>query len=607
MTFLVILVFLALLLCVTPVVAKTATETEYTEHEKKKKPPNIVILLVDDVGIGDIGCYGNDTLATPNIDRLCRGGVKLNHHLAAAPLCTPSRAALLTGRYPVRLGYVARTAQERRVTIFTTAKGGLPQNETTFPEVLKSNGYTNAFLGKWHLGIHCGDSAEDFCHHPLKHGFDYYYGMPLTNVMECGEWPWYGLRGEIMSVPRLSTFLRTWLLSVVITVLLLSGFALQSRSFIASVRKPIFLLTLLLLLLPPLWYSYHMAQYYLHRQLNCVVMRGTEVVQQPARLDRITGDLVREANAFVTQNKDNRFLMYVSFHKAHTALATAPRFVGKSAHGSYGDAIMEMDWAVGEILDTFAEFNLTDNTVVIFTSDHGPALNMHNELTGEYQGGWPGVYRGGKGYNYEGGIRVPMIVQWPAGKMRPGRVIDRPTSHLDIFPTVLSMSNIENDNSNNDGKSKSMIVDGEDILDLLKESGAGQHNHRDRILFHYCGIDIHAVTIEEQSLDRIWKIHFVIPKPYREVFYASCYGDSILKLGHDKPVIYDLVHSPSENVPLLEADVDYERIRRLAVGRAVELNETVDYGVPNQLAPEMNSFSLWERVPCCKPFPWCYC
>ena len=114
------------------------------------EPPNIVILLADDVGIGDIGCYGNNTLATPNIDRLCREGVKLNHHLAAAPLCTPSRAALLTGRYPVRVGYVARSEQEARVTLHTTATGGLPQNETTFPEVLKEiHGYENAFIGRY--------------------------------------------------------------------------------------------------------------------------------------------------------------------------------------------------------------------------------------------------------------------------------------------------------------------------------------------------------------------------------------------------------------------------------------------------------------------------
>ena len=111
--------------------------------------PNIVILLADDVGIGDIGCYGNSTLPTPNIDKLCREGVKLNHHLAVASLCTPSRAALLTGRYPVRMGLVARSEEERRVIMYTTATGGLPQNETTFAEVLKErHGYENAFIGE---------------------------------------------------------------------------------------------------------------------------------------------------------------------------------------------------------------------------------------------------------------------------------------------------------------------------------------------------------------------------------------------------------------------------------------------------------------------------
>uniref|UniRef100_A0A8D0QND4 Sulfatase N-terminal domain-containing protein n=1 Tax=Sus scrofa TaxID=9823 RepID=A0A8D0QND4_PIG len=144
--------------------------------------PNFVLLMADDLGIGDPGCYGNKTLRTPNIDRLAGGGVKLTQHLAAAPLCTPSRAAFLTGRYPIRSGMAAQN--QVGVFIFSASSGGLPPSEITFAKLLKSQGYTTALIGKWHLGTNCHNSS-DFCHHPLSHGFDYFHGIPVTNLRDC--------------------------------------------------------------------------------------------------------------------------------------------------------------------------------------------------------------------------------------------------------------------------------------------------------------------------------------------------------------------------------------------------------------------------------------
>ena len=537
-----------------------------------RKKPNILILLADDVGIGDIGCYGNDTINTPNIDKLCRNGIKLNHNLAAAPLCTPSRASLVTGRYPVKVGYVARNIGETRVAISTTAKGGLPQEETTFAEVFKENGYTNGFFGKWHLGIHCDE--KDFCHHPLENGFDYYFGMPLTNLMDCGNWPIWGLQSEAVEVPDSKLFLAA--LGVVILTCLI-------------IRPPKWLMVLLLLVVL-LWYGFYVGKYYLMRQFNCMTMRNKEVAQQPVQLDSLTSVLVEETKQFLNANRENPFLAYVAFHKAHVALATASRFVGASQYGSYGDAMMELDWGVGEILNELERLELTKDTIVYFTSDHGPALYAHNKIDGEYQGGWPGIYRGGKGYNYEGGIRVPKIVQW-SGKLEGGLVIDRPTSHLDLFPTIISLAGLSYDGSSN--------LDGEDISGIYL---GNKDKQKDRILYHYCGVDIHAVTVEDQAKNRVWKVHFSIPSgPDDE--YGPCYGDAVTKL--EKPIIYDLVTSPSEDSPLPESDPSYKNLWKFAAESIRRFNETVDFSVTNQLSLEMNSFSF-DRAMCCN-YPHCSC
>jgi len=550
------------------------------------------------LGIADLGCYGNKTIKTPNIDSLCTNGVKFTHALAAAPVCTPSRAAILTGRYPVRLGLEPRGAREARVIKYTTAKGGLPPNETTIAEVLKRNGYINGFFGKWHLGLHCGKKNthkknqanipsfkhkdENFCHHPLRKGFDYYYGMPLTNAMECGKSPLYGLHGEMYHIQNVVNFYRYVgsLLAFVVSYFVFKPF-----------RRAVFVL---LLTVAILWYSYHVFYFYLIRQFNCIVMRNNQVVEQTVNLESITANLVNETKSFINKNRDKRFMAYVSYHKMHVALATAKRFVGRSQHGSYGDSMLELDWSVGQILSEIHSLNLTEKTLVIFASDHGPATIMYNLISGERQGGWPGIYRGGKATNFEGGIRVPLMFQWP-GKFKRGLVVNQPVSLLDIFPTILSLVRVSYDRAVEFPDNK---LDGKDISKLL----FGRKNHVNREFFHYCGSNIHAVTLEEKEIGKVWKIHFIIHKDLSRPY--QCYGDTVQKLR--KPLIFDLVTGPSEDSPLLASDPNFERVWHLAASKAFEFNSTVDFNVPNQLSKEMNSFSL-DQTLCCGDFPNCFC
>jgi arylsulfatase A-like enzyme len=170
----------------------------------KSTTPNILILLVDDLGYGDLGCYGNSTIDSPHIDSLARDGARYTQMYSAAPICTPSRAGFLTGRYPIRLGLTSND-NEFRTFNSPAQPGGLPHDETTMAEVAKRLGYRTGLVGKWHLGL-----GRDGEYLPTRHGFDTFFGMPVTNVQTCGGKKTYNLiggHGEILD----RSFLSFWI------------------------------------------------------------------------------------------------------------------------------------------------------------------------------------------------------------------------------------------------------------------------------------------------------------------------------------------------------------------------------------------------------------
>lgn len=150
---------------------------------KKDEKPNVIILFADDMGYGDLGCFGHPTIPTPNLDQMAREGVKLTQFYVASPVCSPSRAALLTGRYPVRTGMYG----SRKHVIFCESKGGIPTSEVTIAEALKEAGYTTACIGKWHVG-----HEREYL--PLAQGFDYFYGIPYSNDMSPANNTWEGVQ-----------------------------------------------------------------------------------------------------------------------------------------------------------------------------------------------------------------------------------------------------------------------------------------------------------------------------------------------------------------------------------------------------------------------------
>jgi arylsulfatase len=287
--------------------------------------PNIVFILCDDLGYGDLGCYGS-RIRTPNLDRMAAQGVRFTNFCSADPVCSPSRAALLTGRYPTRVG-VPRV-------LFPQDTEGLNLDETTLADILKRRNYRTMCIGKWHLG-------RPAQYLPTSRGFDQYFGIPYSNDMN----------------PR-------------------------------------------------------------------VLMRNAEVIEETANLETLTQRYTDEAKRFIEGAKGGPFFLYMPHTFPHIPLAASPRFRGKSPEGLYGDVVEEVDWSVGEILQTLQRHGLERNTLVMFSSDNGPW----------YQGS-PGKLRGRKNTTYEGGIREPFITRW-AGEIPPGRVCDGLASMMDVFPTV---------------------------------------------------------------------------------------------------------------------------------------------------------------------------
>ena len=267
--------------------------------------PNIVIILADDLGWGDLGCYGHPSIRTPNLDRLAAEGMRFTDFYSAAEVCTPSRAALLTGRYPIRSGM----CHDRFRVLRRNSAGGLPAEEITIADALKARGYATACIGKWHLGNYANDPA----HHPRRHGFEHYLGLPHSNDMN-----------PTPAAPKGATA------------------RLDQRAE---------------------WWA-------------APLYRNEELVEQPADQTTLTRRYTEEAVKFVQSHADRPFFLYFPHSFPHVPLFASGKFSGTSRRGLYGDVVEEIDWSVGQLLDAIRRAGLDKNTLVFFTSDNGPWLTM---------------------------------------------------------------------------------------------------------------------------------------------------------------------------------------------------------------------------------------
>ncbi|OCT91077.1 steryl-sulfatase isoform X1 [Xenopus laevis] len=546
--------------------------------------PNFLLIMVDDLGIGDVGCYGNKTIRTPNIDRLAEEGVMFTQHLAASPLCTPSRAAFMTGRYPIRSGMASESRMG--VFIFSASSGGLSTEELTFATLLKKVGYSTAIIGKWHLGLNC-EKSDDFCHHPRSHGFDYFYGITNTNLRDCIPG-----HGSVFVAGAAKYIQATFQISF------LALFTLVLISYSGLLNVPwkliFYIVSVTSLLLGAVIFFFWNFQY-----LNCVLMRNDKIIQQPLVFDNLTQRITREALQYIKSNKDTPFLLFVSYVQVHTALYASQDFIGKSNHGIYGDATEEVDWSVGELLNELDRSHLQNKTVVYFTSDNGAHLEEISS-SGEVHGGCNGIYKGGKSTSWEGGIRVPGLFRWP-GMLESGMVINEPTSNMDIFPTVLKLAGSP--------LPQDRIIDGHDLMPLMQGERATSERE---FLFHYCNAYLNAVRWNQRNSTSIWKAFYFTPnfhpKDSNGCFASHvcfCFGSFVTV--HDPPLLYDLSKDPEEKNPLTpQTEPHFSEILK-TIQHATETHKKTLQAVDNQLSWDNVIWKPWLQMCCSSWTEFCYC
>ena len=377
-------------------------------------PPNIILILADDLGYGDVGVYGAELIETPNLDRLAGEGIRLTNFYASGNVCSPSRAGLLTGRYAIRDGLADRT-----ITAGDTR--GLPAGTTTSAGLLQRGGYRTALIGKWHLGHHT--QAQQ----PNAHGFDVFYGLLQPNDAE----------------------------------------------------QPLY--------------------------------RDTLAIDEPVEQGSLTRRFTEEAISFIENNTQRPFFLFLSHSAPHIPLVPSSAFSGTSRAGAYGDVVQELDWSVGQVLDAVRRNDLTDNTVIVFTSDNGP-----------FPEGSTGGLRGGKGTAWDGGYRVPFIARWP-GHISAAGTAAAMAMNIDLLPTIAAMAGVP--------PTYSVQLDGRNILPvLLGKTDTSPHE----VLYFFNNERIAALRTQN------WKM--VVQASYRDIQRRL--------REHDVLLLFDMRKDPQERYSL---------------------------------------------------------
>ncbi len=402
--------------------------------------PNFVIIFCDDLGYGDLSCFGHPTIHTPHLDQMAEEGQKWTNFYAAAPVCTPSRAGLLTGRLPIRTGMCS----DKRAVLFPDSAGGLPASEITIAKALKEAGYATAAVGKWHLG-----HLPAFL--PTSHGFDSYFGVPYSNDMD-----------------RLRN--------------------IGPKNGRQALMKP------------------------QNAYWNIPLMRDEAIIERPPEQAYLTKRYAEEAVGFIKRQAAEKkpFFLYLAHSMPHVPIFASTSFDGTSKAGRYGDVIEEIDWSVGQVLGALKDHYLTENTIVIFTSDNGPWLPFKTH------GGSAGHLRDGKGSTWEGGMREPTVM-WGPGIVTPG-IVHQMGSTLDLFPSFLELAGVP--------LPQDRVYDGASLAPVWKGEGKSPRD----TMFFYRGEQLRAVRHGEYKAHFVTKTEYVGQKP----------------VTHDPPLLYHLGHDPSE-------------------------------------------------------------
>ena len=412
------------------------------------KNPNIVLIYADDIGYGDLGCYGATAVKTPNVDRLAREGIQFTRGYASSATCTPSRYSMLTGQYAWRKKGTGILPGDAALIINT--------EKMTLPSMLQDAGYTTGVVGKWHLGLGDGVTKVDWNGEikpgPNEMGFDYSFLMPATgDRVPCV----YTENGRVVNLDPDDP----------ITVSYKEPFPGQPTG---------------------MSHRYTLKMNWSHGHNNSIVngigrigymTGGTSALWKD---EDMADKFVEKGVAFIEENRKKPFFLYYSTHDIHVPRVPHPRFVGKTDMGPRGDAIVQFDDQVGAILDKLDELGLTENTLVILTSDNGPVLDdgykdQAVERLGDHKPA--GVLRGGKYSIYDGGTREPFIVRW-SKKVKPG-VSDALISQVDLTASLAALT----------GQTL-IAADAPDSLGVMDALLGKDDKGRDHIIEHAGGLAI---------------------------------------------------------------------------------------------------------------------
>ncbi len=353
-------------------------------NAQSKSRPNIVLINADDLGYGDLGCYGAKLVSTPNIDKLAEGGKRFLDAHSASAVCSPSRWGLMTGMYPHRKNFWGPANFREPLTIDT--------QQLTLPKLLKECGYETACIGKWHLGF--GQTKTDWNQPlkpgPLEIGFDSFYGIPCVN---SGP-PFVFIRDHqvVNFDPK-------------------DPFVYGQKSVTKSHPE----------------------------KGGYKAIGGAIKAHQEYDDEMVATKLTKEAVSWLqNQSASKPFFLYFATTNIHHPFTPAKRFVGTSRCGLYGDFIHELDWMVGEITKTLQEKKLFDNTLIVFTSDNGGMFHVTGQKAWKAGHRLNGRLQGFKFGAWEGGHRVPFIAHWP-GHIKPGSTSRQLISQIDLLATFAAV------------------------------------------------------------------------------------------------------------------------------------------------------------------------
>eukprot|EP00038_Savillea_parva_P028736 m.66744 g.66744 ORF g.66744 m.66744 type:complete len:558 (-) comp8383_c0_seq1:66-1739(-) len=364
-----------------PLVAFLATVTTAAASQ-----PNLIFIMADDLGYGDLASYsGNPVSETPNLDTLAMEGMKFLSMYSASPVCSPSRSAVMSGRFMTRTGVWPGVFGPASV-------GGLALNETTLPSLLKTVGYDTFMAGKWHLGV-----GKDGAYLPYNRGFDHYYGVP------------YGI--DMCSQETVRDIVRDT--------------HPAGACFAPNVSC-----------LSPQAVGGHANFGGRENEVPCPFFVNATIMEQPTALLTIDDKYVAATVEFIEQHRaadTPPYFIYFASHHTHTPAFAKANFTNTSVRGWFGDHLRTLDWSVGELVQAVRDSDAEQHTFIMFSADNGPSL------TWEDLGGMNGPMRCGKGTTWEGGQRVPSIAWWP-GTVKPNTITRDIFTSMDFFATAAELA-----------------------------------------------------------------------------------------------------------------------------------------------------------------------